>query len=55
MNDNEISVRLCKIITTGIASVLIALILSITAYNITDRIQTGHVALTYQQVATPTK
>lgn len=47
------SIHVCKIITTAIATVLVAVILSITAYNIVDRIELGHVG--YTQTLTPTK
>lgn len=44
-----------KIVVTGIASVLITLILSIAAYNVVDRVEQGHAVVTTQTVVTPTK
>jgi hypothetical protein len=48
MEDNVFYVKL----TTRIVGAVIVLILSITAYNITDRIELGHVA--YVQSIIPT-
>ena len=52
---DELEVKTVRIVATAVTIVLCVITFSCTAYNIVDRMETGHVAYSTQQVVTQTK